>query len=339
MTSTASEEITLDEARTAHRVIEYCYDQEWTDGLPVVPPLEELVREFIDYSGRDAQEVIARADHLDRNCTLELAAINSVMAGCRPEHFPVVVAAIQALDVSSGPKWAWCQSTSGQAQLVIVNGPVRDSAGFNSKVNVFGDGFRANATVGRAVRLVIMNAFGIRPLEFDQSTQGNPLKYTACIAENEEESPWEPWHLERGYAADSSVVTALYVRSSLHVQTGRNEPEYILGAIADAMSVSASWGRGFVVAMCPQHARLIADKGWSKAQAKQFLAEHAGGQRADLKGLGAERAAGDGPDDEFVRFGDPDQILLVVTGGFTNAISTVIPASDRSFDTQEIHQR
>jgi hypothetical protein len=260
------------------------------------------------------------------------------MAGCRPEHFPVVVAAIEALNASSGPNWAWCQSTSGQAQLVIVNGPVRDSAGFNSKVNVFGDGFRANATVGRAVRLIIMNAFGIRPGEFDQSTQGTPLKYTACIAENEEENPWEPWHVERGYIADASVVTALYVRSCLHVQTRRNEPEHILHAIADSVATPSSWGRGFVVAMGPQHARLIADKGWSKSQVKQFLADHCGRRRAELKDLGADRAAGDGPSDEFVRFGDPDQFLLVVAGSFTNSISTVIPASDRSFDAQEIHR-
>jgi hypothetical protein len=171
MTTVSGEEVTVDEARTAHRVLEYCYEQEWTDGLPVVPPLEELVRRLVDYAGRDSQEVIARADHLDSSCTIELAAVNSVMAGCLPEHFPVVVAAIEALDASSEANWAWCQSTSGQAQMVIVNGPVRESAGFNSKVSVFGDGFRANATVGRAVRLIIMNALGIRPHEFDQSTQ------------------------------------------------------------------------------------------------------------------------------------------------------------------------
>ena len=336
MTTAATEEITLEQARTAHRVLEYCYEQEWTDGLPVVPPLEEVVREFIKYSGRDPAEVIGRADHLDRNCTLELAAVNAVMAGCRREHFPVVVAAIEALNASSGPNWAWCQSTSGQAQMVIVNGPVRESAGFNSKVNVFGDGFRANATVGRAVRLIIMNAFGIRPQEFDQSTQANPMKYTTCIAENEEESPWEPWHVERGYARDASVVTALYARSSLHVQTRRNEPEYILRAIADSMSIPTARGRGSVVAMSPQHARLIAEKGWSKADAKAFLAEHWGRRRGELKELGVEQMAGEGLDDEFVRFGGPEQILIVVTGGFTNSISTVIPASDLSFDTKEI---
>jgi hypothetical protein len=339
MTTVSGEEVTVDEARTAHRVLEYCYEQEWTDGLPVVPPLEELVRPLIDHAGRDPQEVIARADHLDRNCTIELAAVNSVMAGCLPEHFPVVVAAIEALDASSGANWAWCQSTSGQAQMVIVNGPVRESAGFNSKVNVFGDGFRANATVGRAVRLIIMNALGIRPHEFDQSTQGTPLKYTTCIAENEEENPWDSWHVERGYPAEASVVTALYVRSALHVQTARNEPESILLAIADSMSTSSSRGRGFVVAMSPQHAHLIATKGWSKADVKQFLAEHWGRPRGELRRLGVERAAGEGPDAEFVNFGGPDSILLVVTGGFTNSISTVIPASDLSFDTKEIRQR
>jgi hypothetical protein len=135
------------------------------------------------------------------------------------------------------------------------------------------------------------------------------------------------------------VVTALYVRSALHVQTARNEPESILLAIADSMSPSSSRGRGFVVAMSPQHAHLIATKGWSKADVKQFLAEHWGRPRGELRRLGVERAAGEGPDHEFVNFGGTDSLLLVVTGGFTNSISTVIPASDLSFDTKEIRQR
>jgi hypothetical protein len=276
------------------------------------------------------------------------------MAGCRPEHFPVVLAAIESMQPSITT--GLLQSTTGQCQLVIVNGPARGRLGFNSTGNVFGPGFRANATVGRAIRLIVMNAFGIRPHEFDQATQGTPAKYSFCIAENEEDSPWEPLHVERGFAAGESAVTTHFARSTLHVENRiSNQPEEILLTIADSMSYSGAWqaGRGYTVVMSPEHAQLLARHGWSKRQAKEFLWQHWGRRRGDLRRLGLYRNLGsgtdplngtgsdqDGDDEEFLRFGEsPDSMLLVVAGANNAGLSTVVPSVRALFHSQKIEER
>jgi hypothetical protein len=209
-------DLSADRVRDLQHVIEYCYQQGWTDGLPVVPVTEETVRAFLARTSRDRAEEVATVAHLGRACTVEAAAIAAAMAGCRPEHFPFVLAAIESMQPSLAT--GLLQSTTGQCQLVIVNGPARERLGFNSAGNVFGPGFRANATVGRAIRLIVLNAFGIRPHEFDQACQGTPAKYSFCIAENEEASPWEPLHVERGFPAGANVVTTHFARSTLHVE-------------------------------------------------------------------------------------------------------------------------
>jgi hypothetical protein len=228
----------------ARAAIEHCYEQGWTDGLPVVPATPELVAELMRHVDRDPNEVIGRMDHLNRTCTVQQAAINAIMAGCRPEYFPVVLAAWEALkDEGSAFGGGW-QSTTGVAPLLIVNGPIRNRLGFNSRGNVFGPGFRANATVGRAIRLIILNAFGIRPHVLDQSTQGTTLKYTFCIAENEEDSPWEPLHVERGWPPEDSTVAALIVRSCEPIDNRQTaDPAHILADIADTISRTGLLGR------------------------------------------------------------------------------------------------
>jgi hypothetical protein len=347
-------DLTADRVRDLQRVVEYCYQQGWTDGLPVVPVSAETVRAFLERTGRDPREDVATVAHLGRTCTVELAAIAAAMAGCRPEHFPVVLAAIESMQpsISTG----LLQSTTGQCQLVIVNGPARGRLGFNSAGNVFGPGFRANATVGRAIRLIVLNAFGIRPHEFDQASQGTPAKYSFCIAENEEDSPWEPLHVERGYAADASVVTTHFARSTLHVENRiSSRPEEILLTIADSMSYAGGWqaGRGYTVVMGPEHAQLLARNGWSKRRAKELLWEHWGRRRGDLRRLGLYHHMGDGTDplsgtgaspdgadDEFVRFGaSPDSLLLVVAGANNAGVSTVIPTVRPLFHSREIEER
>ena len=347
-------DLTADRVRDLQRVVEFCYQEGWTDGLPVVPVIDETVRAFVGRTGRDPHEEVATVAHLGRACTVELAAVAAAMAGCRPEHFPVVLAAVESMQpsISTG----LLQSTTGQCQLVIVNGPARGRLGFNSAGNVFGPGFRANATVGRAIRLIVMNAFGIRPHEFDQATQGTPAKYSFCIAENEEDSPWEPLHVERGFPADASVVTTHFARSTLHVEnriSGR--PEEILLTIADSMSYAGAWqaGRGYTVVMGPEHARLLARHGWSKRQAREFLWQHWGRRRGDLRRLGLYHEMGDGTDplsgtgaehdgddDEFVRFGaSPDSVLLVVAGANNAGVSTVVPMVRALFHSRAVEER
>src|SRR5919107_2424636 len=213
---------------TIRQVMEYYADQGWTDGLPVMPVTESYLQEFLSRTERAPGDIVFRMPHLDRSCTVRAAAINAAMAGCRPEYFPVVLAAWAALDIEGyAGKGIW-QSTTGTAPMLIVNGPVRERLGINSRGNVFGSGFRANATIGRAVRLTAINAFGMHPHQLDQATQGTPAKYTACIAENEEDSPWPPLHADFGFDAGDSAVTAMLIRSAIHVEARHTtDPEQL----------------------------------------------------------------------------------------------------------------
>ncbi|MBO0887157.1 MAG: hypothetical protein J2O39_06715 [Acidimicrobiales bacterium] len=333
--------------------IEYCYEQGWTDGLPVVPPSPGLVQRFLEHTKRRPEDEIWHMPQVYRSCTVALAAINAAMAGCRPEYFPVVLAALDATIDEGWPGTGGWQSTTGGGPMHIVNGPVRTELGFNSMGNVFGQGFRPNATVGRAIRLIIMNVYGIVPHVLDQSTQGTPGKYTMCIAENEEESPWEPLHVELGFPADASTVSAMHVRSSEFVDNrGTADAEQLLNDIADTISRTGTVIRRQKrcgVVFGPEHANLIAAQGFSKTDVKRYLAEHSGRRASDLRraGKGSARRTGGpgtsqapvpgapdmstwagpddaGSDDEFVPMIDsPDDLLVVVAGAGNAGVTTV----------------
>jgi len=337
MSSATRQDLTEEAARSARQAIEYCYEQGWTDGLPVVPPLQEFVEEFLAQTDRDPDEVVMAVQHLDRACTVRQAAINAVMAGCRPEYFPVLVAVIDAFAGGAGAISGLLQSTTGQAEIIIVNGPIRERLGFNSQDNIFSPGDRPNATIGRALRLIIMNALGIRPHEFDQSTQGTSAKYSCCLAENEEDSPWEPLHVERGFSPEASTVTVQMVRGDVYVeQRSTQVPEEILLTIADSLSYAGMITQvtesrilhGAVVVMGPEHAQILAGQGWSKQDVKQFLWEHFGKTKRELRRFGkVPRELEHEPEDAFIHSaGSPDSLLLVVSGANTAGVSTVCPS-------------
>jgi hypothetical protein len=326
-----------DAALGARELIEYCYAQGWTDGLPVVPPIQEFVDEFLAQTDRDPDEVLMVQDHLDRSCNVRHAAINAVMAGCKPEYLPVVLAVMDAFEGSGIARTNLMQSTTGQAEIIVVNGPIRNQLEFNSTGNIFGPGDRANATVGRALRLIIMNVLGIRPHEFDQSTQGTSAKYACCIAENEEDSPWEPLHVERGFASTDSTVSVQMIRSDIYVEHRSTQvPEEILTTIADTMSyggiitqvTEARMLHGAVVVMGPEHAQLIAARGWTKQDCKQFLFEHFGKHKHELRRMGKLHPDLDSEAEEaFIRItSSPDWIWLVVGGANNGGVSTVCPS-------------
>src|SRR5919197_2080407 len=187
--------------------VEEYFDRGWTDGLRVVPATAEAVRPFLDVMNLDPADVVISEPVRRRTITAEQVAINAVLAGCRPDYMPVLVAALEAMSDPSFSLHGAITSTGGSAILVVVNGPIRQRLGFNSGTNVFGPGWRANATIGRAIRLITLNCLGAQPGVLDRSTQGHPGKYTYCIAEHEEASPWEPLHVERGFARETSTVT------------------------------------------------------------------------------------------------------------------------------------
>lgn len=335
MTVTASGRTASDAARDARELIEFCYSQGWTDGLPVVPPIQAFVDEFLAQTDRHPDEVLMVQEHLDRTCSVRHAAINAVMAGCRPEYFPVLLAALDGFE-SGVARTNLMQSTTGQAIITIVNGPIRTDLGFNSSGNVFGPGDRPNATIGRAIRLIIMNVLGIRPHEFDQSTQGTSAKYACCIAENEEESPWDPFHVEYGFAAGTSTVTTQMIRGDVAVEhRSSQDPEHILATIADAMSHAGTitqvtdnrMDHGAIVVMGPEHAQLIARQGWSKRDVKRYLLEHFGKTKADLRRYGKlHRDFASEPEHAFIRSALTENTIWLIVAGASNAgVSTVCP--------------
>jgi hypothetical protein len=332
VTAWSAEDLTFEDVRRAREAMEYYFAQGWTDGLPVVPPVEEFVAEMLAATDRDKDEVLLVQKHLNRTCNIRQAAINAVMAGCRPEYFPVLLAALDALKgIDSGG--GLLQSTTGQATMVIVNGPLRNTLGINYLENIFGPGDRINSTLGRAMRLIIMNVLGVKPHEFDQSTQGTPCKYALFIGENEEDSPWEPLHVELGFPAEASTVTAQLIRSDLHVEhRSTQEPEHILNSIADSLSYAGAIyeappynrNNGAVVVMGPEHARIVASGGWSKQDVRQFLYEHYGKTMADLRRYGKVIGLEDEPDDKFIISAKEPEVLLIAVAGADNAgVSTV----------------
>jgi hypothetical protein len=267
------------------------YEAGWTDGLPVVPPLRSLVERFVEASGRPADDVVAVLPPLGGTATVERVAANAVMAGCRPEYMPAVIASLEAmLDDRFNLRGMQC-STHLSTPLLIFNGPIRRELDINCGANVFGQGWRANATIGRAVKLALVNIGGAVPGDADKSTFGHPGKYTYCIGENEEESPWEPLHVERGLAAGASAVTVYGAEAPHNVNNQTADSPYdLLRTIASMMANLGSnhpylMSESMVV-LSPEHARVCADAGWRKADVRQFLFETARVRHGDLKGGG-----------------------------------------------------
>lgn len=314
----------------ARQAIEHAYDQGWTDGLPIVPVTAAVVEEFLATTGRPADEVIAELPHLNRRCTVERAAVNAAMAGCRPEYFPVVLAVWEALVADRTFRAAW-QSTSGPAPLIVVNGPLRGELGINSKGGVFGPGFRANATIPRAIGLTIRNVFGVRPQELEQATQGVPGRWSICLGENEEESPWEPLSVELGLGAGTDAVSALLLRTCEFVDNRHTrDAEEVLWDLADTISrtgAAIGWHSSAGLVLSVEHAQQFADAGFGKADVQRWLYEHCVRSHADLeragKGLGG--LEGPGIDERGLHMlASPEQVPIVVAGARNAAISMVV---------------
>jgi len=310
---TDEEPLVIDDAPLAdpaqvRRAMEYYAARGWTDGLPVVPVTASYLEEFLATTARDPQEVVHPMPHLNRNLTVRLAAINAALAGCLPEYFPVVLAAWDSFRLDGGTLKGIWQSTTGTAPFTVVNGPVRNRIGLNCRGNLFGSGFRANATIGRAIRLGAINAFGLRPHVLDQATQGTPAKYTCCIAENEEDSPWPPLHVDNGLSAGDSACASTVIRSVMQIEARHTIiGEQLVADLADTICRTGAMVRAFAsvyVVLNPEHALLLDKLGWSKQDLKQAIAERgtrtyqqleASGKEAIAKGTGW-RVPADHPD-------------------------------------------
>ena len=310
--------------------IELCFEKGWTDGLPVVPPTEGRVRAMLDAIGAEPARQIAYVEHRAVSITAEKVAINAVLAGCKPEYMPVVVAAVEAI---GDPAWSYHgpgTSTGGAGVLIIVNGPVARALDVNAGDNLFGPGWRANATIGRAVRLVMRNVCGSRPGTLDRGTLGHPGRLSYVIAENEGESPWTPLHVERGLRADQSAVTVLAAEAPHQFYNQLSSTaEGVLTTLADDMRISGNvMGQSqYVVVLAGEHMRTIAKDGWGKPEIRRFLFEHTQNSHAHLKKT--QRMSGElKPGDESLMrplVETPEDILVIAAGGRAGAFSAYIP--------------
>ncbi len=319
------------EVADALEAIEEYFRRGWTDGLPVVPPTETAIRAMLDAAGLGPEAVLGEVPARRRRLTAEKVAVNAVMAGCLPEHMPVLVAAVEALSDPAFSVHGPVASTSGMGLLTIVHGPIARALGINAGENLFGPGHRANATIGRALRLLLMNGLGAIPGKLDRSVFGHPGKYTYTIAELEEASPWPPLHAERGLAPGASAVTLFACEAPHQVFNGTaRTPEAVLGTIADVMAAAgrlAVSGQEFCVLLGPPHVEVIAGHGWSKANVRRFLAERAVRTAADLKRVGKLPGPPEPEDPErlLAAVERPEDILLLVAGGAAGSYSCVMP--------------
>ena len=256
--------------------IEGMFERGWTDGLPVVPPTEARVLRMLQGTSRAPDDVVAVIPPDLVECTVEKVAVNAVLAGCRPEYLPVVLAAVEAACTSEFNAHGLLATTYFAGPLVVVNGPIARAIGMNSGVNAFGQGNRANATIGRALQLVVRNVGGGRPGEVDRATLGTPGKYTFCFAEDEEGSPWEPLSVERGLAAGTSAVTLFAGEGPRGVvdQLSRT-PESLARSLALALRGVAHpklvMAFDAMLVISPEHARVFRDAGWDKARLRAEL--------------------------------------------------------------------
>ena len=320
-------------------VIESYYERGWTDGLPIVPPTVGRVRQFVDYVGRSPSEIVGAEPTKGRVITLEKVAINSVMAGCLPEHFPVVLAAIEAMSEPQFNLHAMTVSTMGAAVLAVVNGPIAKSIGMNSGVSVFGPGHRANAAIGRAIRLVIINVTGSVSGVLDKATLGHAGKYTWCIAEAEDVSPWAPLHAERGLDDGDSAVSVFAGLSPTQVSNSLgHDPATILNSFGDALFAAGPGQGELVVVLSPEHVGYLRQHGWSKQQVKEFLFERSQRTVSDWTAAGGTEGGAEG--DDLVGVGrGPESFTLVVAGGPAGAFSSIIPLWGGGSNSQSVTRR
>jgi hypothetical protein len=306
-------------------VNELYLERGWTDGLPVVPPTEERVGEFLRQTERDRREVVAVLPPRQGEATVERLAINAVMAGCRPDYFPVLLAAVEAVAAPPFNLDAVQATTHPVTPLLIVNGPITKEIGLNSGYNAFGQGWRANLTIGRALRLVLMNVGGGLPGTGDRSTQGSPAKIAYCVAENEEASPWEPLHVEAGFDRAASTVTAVPCEGPHNIQdhfstTGLGILHTIAGAMGQAGSNNLL-DRGWpVLSLGPEHAVTIARAGYGKQAIREFIFEHGrfplGRLGEEYRRMQIERHSVVDDDSTMLPIVEsPDAISIIVVGG------------------------
>ena len=301
---------------------DYAIEQGWSDGLPLFMPTENLVHRFVE-TCRGDNEPFPPMSPRRVIPTLRSIAANAVMAGCRAEYLPVIVAAVRAVLQPNYNLVGTVATTHSCAPTMIVSGPVRKTLDINCGSNCFGQGSRANATIGRALQLTLMNIGGATPGEMDRATQGSPAKFTFCFGENEEDSPWEPYHVRRGFDAADSVVTTLACEPPHNINDhASTSGDAILTTIAGTISqTGVNVIRGscpYVIALGPEHAQTMHRDGWSIPDIQAKLYEESRIHYSRVAPEQAEYAESRGNKlvkDHFYLTQSPERIQVLVAGG------------------------
>jgi hypothetical protein len=301
------------------KAYEYAYDQGWTDGLPIIPPTPESVEAFVAAARRPAEEIIGNPlPPRKGQATVAVIAVNAIMAGCRPEYMPVLIAAVEALTDPKFPLELMQVTTNPMTPFLLVNGPVRQRLEINYGTGCLGPGWRANATIGRAVRLLMYNVGGALPGVYSKVSFGSPLRYSYICGENEEENPWSPFHVERGFERSVSTVTVFKASNFCNISGGEGVgPEEILRHIAANMPSMYGGGDGVLLLLGVNHARSLFEAGLSKDDIRRKLWEIArlpAGMFAKNY-ADTEREAGRGDAHTVWRARAPEDIYLAVAGG------------------------
>jgi hypothetical protein len=319
----------------ALEAIETYFENGWSDGLPVVPPTPEAVTATLEAANLSPETILGVEPVKGAVITAEKAAINAVMAGCKPEYMPVVVAAIEAITQPEFNLHGITVSTMGAAIMLIVSGPITKELEINSGVSAFGPGHRANATIGRAIRLIVQNVLGTSSNDgLDKATLGHPGKYTWCFAENEQALPeiWESLQVTRGLSENESSVTVFSGLSG--TQFGDHEsntPEDILDSFAERLYPLGSQISQVILVICPEHAAHFDRAGWSKAQVGKYLYSMAYKSAQEWDDMGLAVGPGDkpseprNPNESISVLKSPESAIPIVVGGDGGAWSAVIP--------------
>lgn len=317
-------------------VIDYFHSHGYTDGLPIVPPTEARVLAMLAGTRCRPDESLGRIQPSDHEATVEKVAINAVMAGCRPEYMPVLIAALR---IMTKPEWmlgSMQATTNPLTPMLILNGPIRGRLGINCGAGAMGPGWQANASIGRAIRLILLNVGGAAPGDVDKCTQGFVGKYGMCIGENEEESPWPPLHATRGFAPGDSVVTAVGVNASTNVHDSSDRWEDLLKTLTASL-ISPGTANVVdpystpVVALNPLHARILADAGYTREKLQQHIFRNCRIRPEDLSGRRTVLRRGEHGIEHFTVDGQipftnkAEQIIVVVTGSMAGGHSCYLP--------------
>lgn len=303
----------------------------WTDGLPIVPPTPDHVARFLERAGLEAGDIVGVEPVRRRRITAGKVAINAVMAGCLPEAMPALVAILQAMCEPAFSLHGCSASTGGSAPFIVVNGPVRAELAMSASHSVLASGNRSNATIGRAVRLVLLNVLGTVPGQLDRSTLGHPGKISFCIAEDEEDSPWLALAQERGVPKGASAVTVMACESPHQVMNEwTQDPRELLDTFVAAMRANmlcySIWAGNYALVIPRQPREVLRAAGWQKRDVREYVFERARVARREWRDVGKAGAARLGDEDRvFTALRTPDDLLVVAAGGPAGGFGAVVP--------------